>query len=238
MKTKKAPKPKKKEVVEDLNVYKVVSEETEYSNETVDYDKILFTYAPMPLSRTRLGYRLDGKQHKFSKTNKLYKEDIFHNLHVAFRKGIDTKASCIAYNAMSLLKQEHRRLLCDTFAKVLPESISCKSDDETWALGFNIEYAFDLFFKRLDGHIVDFVDEYKLTEDKKRKRSDRNFLYFRDHDEFYKKKYDINYRTIVNSFRLAIEIEKEQSIAERKEGELRETHFGGFYSLLYEYDWE
>jgi len=236
MKTKKAPK--KKEIVEDLNVYKVLSEETEYSNEVVDYNKVLFTYAPMPLSRARLGYRIGDKQHKFSKTNKLYKEDIFYNLHVALRKGIDTKASCIAYKAMSLLKQEHRRLLCDTFSKVLPESISCKSSDEKWALGFNIEYAFDLFFQRLDGKIVDFVDEYKLSEDKKSKRSQKNFLYFRQHDDFYKKKYDINYKTIVDGFRLATEIEREQSFAEREEGELRETHFGGFYSFLYEYDWK
>lgn len=235
MKTKKAPKKKKTDI--DLNVYKVISEETEYSNASYDLDKILYTYKPMPLSNARNGYRSEGKLKKFSKKNKLYVEDIFHNLHVAFRKGIDTKASCIAYKAMSLMKQEHRRLLCDTFAKVLPPAISCKSYEEKSALGFNIEYAFELFFKRMNGDIIDFVDEYKLSEDKRRERSNKHFIAFREHDEFFNKNYDINYKFAMDSLRLSIEIEKEQSIRERENGKQRETHFGGFYSLLYEYDW-
>lgn len=228
---------KSKEKAVDLNVYKVIAEETDYSPEATDYETVLFTYAPMPDSQSKTGYYKKGILTPFSKKNKLYKEEFYMNLHTAFRKGIDTKASCIIYRAMSILKQEHRRLLVDTFLHVLPDTISCDNDEQRNAFGKAVEYAFELFFQRLEGKVISFDDERRFSEAKKKKLDSDRFGYYRKHHDFFEKNYGKNHSIILDNFRLATEIEKEQSFLEKKDG-VRTTHYNSFAYMLYEYDWK
>jgi hypothetical protein len=232
-----ATKKKNKTLTMDLNVYKVIAEETEYSRAATDYETVLFTYAPMPDSQSKTGYYKKGVLTPFSKKNKLYKEGFYTNLHTAFRKGIDTKASCIVYKAMSILKEEHRQLLVDTFLHVLPDTMSCDNDEQRNAFGMAVEYAFDLFFQRLEGKTISFENERKLPDAKKKKLENERTTYFHRHYDFFEKNYGKNHKIILDNFRLATEIEKEQSFLEKKDG-VRTTHYNSFAYMLYEYDWK
>lgn len=114
--------------------------------------------------------RLNPK--KFGTDRMLLSEDFYYNFHVGFRKGMDSHASAIIWNCLCILKDNHKKLLIDSFQNILPKSVSL-SDYEIkrkWAvdregesyldeIGHDkvskfFQYGWDIFFRRLRGSTI------------------------------------------------------------------------------------
>ncbi|CAK0752223.1 hypothetical protein CCP1ISM_450005 [Azospirillaceae bacterium] len=73
------------------------------------------TYDDMP--------ELSGAYSKnFNGKNEFILTDYFYNLHIGYRKGIDSPMSCIVYSCMHQLKRNHMALLSDTVEKIFPKN--------------------------------------------------------------------------------------------------------------------
>jgi len=158
--------------------------------------------------------RLNPK--KFGTDMMLLSDDFYYNFHIGFRKGFDSHVSAIIWNCLSVLKDNHRRLLVDSFQNILPKSVSLEDYEikRKWAvdregeafldeIGHDkvskfFQYGWDIFFRRLCGLtiIADKLNYYKGENFNSRIADDL-------------KRHDKEYNIIINNLECASKIEKD-----------------------------
>ena len=118
-----------------------------------------------------------------------------YGFHVAYRKGIDSTASAIIWNCISVMKDNHVMLLLDTMKNVLPKNLNYDKENDNIILNASIKEMWKVFFDRLDGYVISL--------DKKERTFD-----YKVHEGL--KKYNEMYRTILSNLRCALDIQHEQ----------------------------
>ena len=151
-----------------------------YSNDEITYDKMpdfTSTY-----SRT------------FKGNNKFIKVEHFYNFHVGYRKCVDSPASAIVWNVMSIMKDGHRRLLVDTIKNYFPESINRDDKKQLDRFGYLVTNMWEIFEHRVTGMTIE--------KDEKGFRP-FNFKYDSRKRDAYNSIYGEMYRTLMSNLFIA-----------------------------------
>lgn len=157
---------------------------------------------PIKLICNRYPLMPDLKKHvgvtKYGDTHKLINE--FYGLHVAFRKGMDSYASGIIWDCLSVMRDTHIELLLDTIEHTLPNKMNASNGEECKRFSHRMCVTWKIFFDRLDGfEISKPVDQYSFynTQNFNRSISDTSD--------------DPMYNLIMRNLRSALKIEMSES---------------------------
>jgi hypothetical protein len=152
-----------------------------YSNDEITYDKMpdfTSTYSRV-----------------FKGGNKFFEIDHFYNFHVGYRKCVDTPASAIVWNVMSIMKDGHRKLLVDTIKNYFPKSMDRDDKKQIDKFGHVITNLWEIFEHRVTG----------MTVEKDEKGFNRPFIFKFNNikRDTYNSVYSEMYRTLMSNLFIA-----------------------------------
>ncbi len=140
----------------------------------------------------------------FKGDSKFINTDHFYNLHVGYRKCVDSPASGIVWNAMSIMKDSHRQLLVDTIKNWFPKKIDKQKIDAKF--GYLVICMWEIFEHRITGMTV--------KEDIKGFNRPYSFEPNRRKMDAYNNLYSDMYRTLMsNLFIAATKIDKPDDLS-------------------------
>jgi hypothetical protein len=140
---------------------------------------------------------------KFRGKYKLEKDYFYMGLHTAYRKALDTNGSCLVWNAMNELKNEHINLLRDTFFNILPHKLDIKDEAHKKSFCRSMAVAWNIFFDRLQNR------EYPVKWDIKIHEHGR--IYDSRIAEYYKNTYSDLYKTVVKSLEIGVKLDAQDN---------------------------
>ena len=152
-----------------------------YSNDEITYDKMpdfTSTYSKV-----------------FKGDNKIIEIDYFYNFHIGYRKCVDSPASAIVWNVMSIMKDGHKKLLVDTIKNYFPKSIDRDDKKQMTKFGHLITNMWEIFENRVVGMTVE--------KDEKGFNRPFNFKFNKLKRDAYNSIYSELYKMLMNNLFIA-----------------------------------